>query len=172
MHQKKRLSNKARNRLSLLIRDGSRFASAHDTTLQRAYDVLVREGYATKEPGSKQKRHYISGQFFSIDGFRYEPTKLGIEVDKRNGYRYWAEVRAWDAIGWDCGRFRVKGGSRLYEAVIYDENREYLKVSAIDEKDGSLVQVDKKVDPKTILLFETPHDLEEARRIIGRPVHP
>lgn len=62
---------------------------------------------------------------------------------------------AWEAIGWDDGYFRIKGGRTVYEAVSYScaRNPRNVTLSRLVWGNGSARQVNRYVDPDTVLEF-------------------
>jgi len=70
------------------------------------------------------------------------------------------EATAWDSIGWDDGRFRIKGGRTYYEAVIFNcgtrgDQVKLAKLEVVETGNGPrLKEVRRYVDPDTILVFE------------------
>lgn len=62
---------------------------------------------------------------------------------------------AWDAIGWDDGNFRIKGGRTTYNAVIYncETGGRMVKLSKLVAGPHGLQQVNRYVDPDTQLEF-------------------
>jgi len=64
---------------------------------------------------------------------------------------------AWQSIGWDEGKFRIRGGRVKYEAVMYNcANRGRLvKLARIDVlPEGKVKEVSRYVDPDTVLEFD------------------
>lgn len=59
---------------------------------------------------------------------------------------------AWNAIGFDDGQFRIKGGKALYQAVIYncETGGRLVRLSRLDNR---LHETTRYVEPDTILEF-------------------
>lgn len=64
------------------------------------------------------------------------------------------ERTAWEAIGWDDGPFRIKGGRTVYEAVMYncENDGRLVKLARLDTKDG-IREIKRYVEPDTVLVF-------------------
>ena len=62
---------------------------------------------------------------------------------------------AWDAIGFDDGKFRIKGGRALYEAVMYNCHNDgrLVKLARLAVTDKGIVEVARYVEPETELEF-------------------
>lgn len=60
---------------------------------------------------------------------------------------------AWDLIGWDDGLIRIKGGTSVYEAVIFydDTPGDNVKLARVVDDGRRLRQVNRYVDPDTEL---------------------
>jgi hypothetical protein len=65
------------------------------------------------------------------------------------------EETAWNAIGWDDGKFRIKGGKTLYEAVMYNglRNGRLVKLARLKPQGVGFRQINRYVEPETILEF-------------------
>jgi hypothetical protein len=65
---------------------------------------------------------------------------------------------AWTMIGWDDGKFRVKGGRVEYETVIYSARRNPARVTLarLEPSSVGLRQINRRVDPDTVLEFCDP----------------
>ena len=63
---------------------------------------------------------------------------------------------AWDAIGWDNGPFRIKGGKAIYQAVMYNcyNGGRMVKLARLSVgKNGRIQEVSRYVEPDTLLEF-------------------
>lgn len=63
---------------------------------------------------------------------------------------------AWEAIGWDHGKFKIQGGRVFYEAVMYNCNNggNLVKLARLEATNEGLKEVSRYVSPKTILIFD------------------
>lgn len=64
------------------------------------------------------------------------------------------ESTAWDLIGWDDGPIRIKGGTALYEAVLYNcaNNAQNVKLARLEIPEPMKVrEVSRYVTPETII---------------------
>lgn len=59
-------------------------------------------------------------------------------------------------IGWDDGKFRIKGGSACYEAVMYNASRNgnLVKLARLEVSNGRVREVSRYVLPDTVLEFD------------------
>ena len=62
-------------------------------------------------------------------------------------------ARAWWMIGWDDGKFRIVGERAMYEAVMYKDGGDKIKLARLDTAVG-LKEVSRYVDPNTMLVFK------------------
>ncbi|MGE0412004.1 MAG: hypothetical protein AB7I98_03965 [Verrucomicrobiales bacterium] len=70
---------------------------------------------------------------------------------------------AWESIGWDDGKFRIKGGRAIYEAVLYNckNAADNVKLARLEvgnfEPDkplfSSIREISRYVPPDTVLEF-------------------
>lgn len=64
------------------------------------------------------------------------------------------EATAWDLIGWDNGKIRIKNGRVLYEAVIYNSQfgGNKVKLARLEvTSDNKIKEVSRWVDPDTLI---------------------
>lgn len=59
-------------------------------------------------------------------------------------------------IGWDDGKFCVKGGTARYEAVMYNASRNgnLVKLARLEVSNGRVREVSRYVLPDTVLEFD------------------
>ena len=66
------------------------------------------------------------------------------------------ESTAWDAIGWDNGPFRIKGGRAIYQAVMFNcaTHGDQVKLARLEvTADRKIREVSRYVAPETMLEF-------------------
>ena len=69
-----------------------------------------------------------------------------------------ATGKAWDAIGWDDGKIKIKGGRAIYEAIFAVEGRRgqsLCKLARLASDERGLYQLNRYVDPDTEIEFLT-----------------
>lgn len=73
-------------------------------------------------------------------------------------------VAAWYAIGFDDGKFRIRGGRAIYEAVMYDASRngKNVKLARLEFDEGAY-EVSRYVPPDTMLEFLAEDDEAEKQ---------
>lgn len=78
-------------------------------------------------------------------------------------WRVVRESTAWAEIGWDEGPFRIKGGSAIYQAVIYvcgPREGRTVRLARLGQYTGTenrgLEQTNRRVEPDTVLEFLEP----------------
>lgn len=75
---------------------------------------------------------------------------------------------AWESIGFDEGKFRIKGGRALYEAVMYNcaNSAQLVKLARLDVvrvgNQNRIKEVSRYVKPDTILEFVEPEEKTDS----------
>lgn len=66
------------------------------------------------------------------------------------------EKAAWEAIGFDNGKFKIAGGNTYYESVMFNcsGRQEKVLLAKLKAEGNSLRQINRYVDADTLLEFE------------------